>query len=102
MKKTQKTTADAPIRRRPPRPKVKMAELHDAVVDGKLVVDVGDKVFFERIAPKGKMVVHEGVVKSVDPKGLVEIWDETKEQFYCFNLNQPLPVVKCHGRDRKP
>jgi len=88
-------------RRRTPRPKVKMDMLHDAVADGKLLATVGDKVYFERIAPKGKIAVHEGIVKSVDEKGLVEIWDETIEQFYCFSLHQTIPVIKL-GQDRKP
>jgi len=77
-----------------------MAMLQDAVVDGKLLAVVGDKVYFERIAPKGKMAVHEGIVKSVTDKGLVEIWDETIEQFYCFSLHQTIPVVKLDPRHK--
>jgi len=86
---------EAPVKReRVRRPKVKMDQLRDVVVDGKLVANVGDKVYFERIAPKGKMVVHEGVIRGVSEKGLVEIWDETAGQFYGFSLHQPIPVVK--------
>jgi len=78
-----------------------MAMLQDAVVDGKLLAVVGDKVYFERIAPKGKIALHEGVVKSISDKGIVEIWDETIEQFYCFSLHQTIPVVK-FDQHRKP
>lgn len=94
----QKSEEQQIKRRRPPRPKVKMATLQDAVVDGKLLANVGDKVYFERIAPKGKMAVHEGIVKSVNEKGLVEIWDETVEQFYCFSLHQTIPIIKLDRR----
>jgi len=81
--------------KRRPKPKVKMSELRDVVdAEGKLIAKPGDKVYFERIAPKGKIAIHEGVVKGIDAKGLVEIWDETIEQFYCFSLHQRLPVVK--------
>lgn len=82
------------VRHRMVRPRVKMDQLRDVVVDGKLIAQVGDKVYFERIAPKGKMAIHEGVIKSVNDKGIVEIWDETVEQFYSFSLHQPAPVVK--------
>jgi hypothetical protein len=71
-----------------------MSKLSDAVIQGKLLAEVGSKVFFERIAPKGKKVIHEGIIRSVDDKGMVEIWDETIEQFYAFSLNQQIPVVK--------
>ena len=81
-------------RKRPPRPKVKMATLQNAVADGKLLATAGDKVYFERIVSKGKIAVHEGIVKSISDKGIVEIWDETIEQFYCFSLHQTIPVIK--------
>lgn len=82
------------FRRRMTRPKVKMEQLRDVVVDGKLMAQVGDKVYFERIAPRGKMTLHEGIIKGVTEKGLVEIWDETVEQFYSFSLHQSIPVIK--------
>ena len=86
---------EAPVKRqRTLKPKVKMDQLRDVVVDGKLVANIGDKVYFERIAPKGKMAIHEGVIKGVSDKGVVEIWDETAGQFYGFSLYQPIPVVK--------
>ena len=73
--------------------KVDMSALPDAVVDGKLVVEVGGKIYFERTLNKVTKV-HEGIIKDVSDKGIVQVWDETIEQFYGFSLNQPLPVIK--------
>lgn len=80
--------------RRPRRPKVDLNLLSDAVQDGKLLVPVGGRVYFERIAPKGKMVIHTGTIRDVSEKGIVEIWDENADQFYSFSLLQKIPVVK--------
>lgn len=86
---------DEPVKRvRKTKIKVDMSKLSDAVVDGKLVVPVGGRVYFERFAPGGKTVVHTGVIRDVNERGLVEIWDEIAEQFYGFSLNQKIPVIK--------
>lgn len=74
--------------------KVDMSKLADAVVDGKLVVPVGGKVFFERRLDGKSTAIHEGFVKHLSEDGSVEIWDETREQLFCFNLNQPIPKVR--------
>ena len=83
-----------PERKRAKKVKADLTKLADAATVGKLLADIGSKVYFERFAPKGKKVIHEGYIRSVDEKGNVEIWDETKEQFYCFNLHQTIPTVK--------
>jgi hypothetical protein len=93
INKIQQEAEEKP-RKRQKKVKVDMNSLPDAAIQGKLLAAVGSKVFFERIAAKGKKVVHEGFIRSVDEKGMVEIWDETIEQFYAFSLNQKLPVIK--------
>jgi hypothetical protein len=74
--------------------KVDMSKLASAVVDGKLVVPVGSKVLFERRLDGKSTAIHEGFVKHVSEDGSVEIWDETREQLFCFNLNQPIPNIR--------
>jgi hypothetical protein len=74
--------------------KVDMSKLPDAVVDGKLVVPVGGKVFFERRLDGRAAAIHEGFIKHVFDDGSVEIWDETREQLFCFNVRQAIPTVK--------
>ncbi len=93
INKIQQEIEEKP-RKRQKKVKVDMNSLSDAAIQGKLLAEIGSKVFFERIAPKGKKVIHEGTIRSVDDKGMVEIWDETVEQFYAFSLNQKIPVVK--------
>lgn len=74
--------------------KINMSQLPDAVVDGKLVVPVGGRVLFERRLDGKSTAIHEGFVKHVSEDGSVEIWDETREQLFCFNLNQPIPNIR--------
>ena len=77
--------------------KVDMGSLPDAIVDGKLVVPVKGRVFFER-KMNGVTKIHEGTVSAVyEEKGVVELFDETVEQFYAFSLTQSVPVVKVAG-----
>lgn len=73
--------------------KVDIDSLPDAVVDRKLIVPLKGRVVFERTLNKRTMV-HEGTIFSVADDGHVTIWDETRGQFYSFNLNQGLPVIK--------
>lgn len=74
--------------------KVDLNSLPDAIVDGKFILAPKDKVLFERTLDK-KTSTHVGHVFSVDETtGVVSIWDETKNQFYNFNVNQPTPVIK--------
>jgi hypothetical protein len=84
------TKAKAP---RAKRLKINLSVLADAVVDGKLIVPIGGKVYFERTLNKVTKT-HEGVIKGVTEKGIVEIWDETVNQFFGFSLHQQLPVIK--------
>lgn len=79
---------------RPKKVKVDLTSLPDAVVGGKLVAKVKDKIIFVRTF-HGKEAIHVGHVFSIDEvKGDVTVWDETREQFYGFNLKEPLPIVK--------
>lgn len=84
-----------PPRKRLSRPKIDMSILKDAIVDGAVTVPVGTRLYFERTVTGGKIEIHAGILRDVDvDEGLVEVWDETIEQFYAFSLYQKLPVVK--------
>ena len=77
--------------------KIDMSTLKDAVVDGKLVAVVKSKVVFERTL-NGTTRVHEGTIHSFnEEKGIVELFDDTVEQFYSFSLKQKLPIIKIMG-----
>lgn len=77
--------------------KVDLSSLKDAVVDGKLMVGTKGRVVFERTL-NGTTRVHEGTVHSFnEEKGVVELFDDTVEQFYSFSLHQKLPVIKILG-----
>lgn len=74
--------------------KIDMSSLPDAIVSGKFIASIGDRVFFERKL-NNVTKVHEGTVKGVnEEKGIVELFDDTVEQFYYFSLHQTLPVIK--------
>jgi len=72
--------------------KIDLKCMPDAVVDGKLTVELKEKVFFERKL-LNTVETHEGFIFSVD-NDAVTIFDETKQQFYCVNLKEKLPVIK--------
>lgn len=73
--------------------KVDLNKLPDAIVDGRLVVPVGGNVVFQRTLNQ-RTAIHEGHVFSVDVDGSVMVWDQTRGQFFGFNINQQLPVMK--------
>lgn len=74
--------------------KIDMTTLPDAIVEGKLVVPLKGKVVFERTL-NGATRIHEGTVSGFnEEKGVVELFDDTIEQFYYFSLHQKLPVIK--------
>lgn len=73
--------------------KVDLSKLPDAIVDGKFVVPVKGKVFFERTL-SGTTKVHEGTVVKINENGVVDLFDDTVEQFYSFSLYQKLPNIK--------
>lgn len=82
--------------RLPRRKKVKanLNDLDDAIVDGKLIVPIKGRVYFERL--NGSQVeIHAGFIDKVEESGEVYVWDETKEQHFVFSLKVSLlPVIK--------
>lgn len=90
MEQQEKTEKRAP---RQKKVKVDLSKLPDAIVDGKFVVPLKGKVFFERTL-SGKTKIHEGLVSDINENGIVTLFDETVEQFYAFSLLQKLPVIK--------
>ena len=93
-KSTVQEKKEAPRKSKPEKIKLNLAEMQDAVVERKLVVELGGKVYFERKLDGRAPAVHVGFVKSILGDGTVEVWDETREQLFCFNLNQEIPKIK--------
>jgi hypothetical protein len=94
MPKQDAPSAASEVRTKKKPKKVKVELLPDALVDGKLIVPAGTKIYFERFFYGGKKKFHAGVIREITDKGMVHIWDETIEQFYAFSLHQKLPIVK--------
>lgn len=88
-KKKEKKAREPTVRR----PRYDISDLPDAVVGGKLTVPIKGRLLFERTLDK-RTAVHEGYVYSLDADGTVTVFDETRKQFYAFNVNQPHPPVK--------
>jgi len=73
--------------------KIDMAKLPEAIIDKKFIVPIGGTVYFERTLDK-RTAIHEGKVFSVEETGTITIYDETRDQFFCFNVNQSVPHIK--------
>ena len=73
--------------------KVDLSTLPEAIVDGQFVVPPNSKVFFERTL-SGTTKIHEGTVLKINENGVVDLFDDTIEQFYSFSLHQKLPNIK--------
>jgi hypothetical protein len=69
----------------------------DAVVEGKMIVPVDGWVIYER-KRSGKPVLHMGRILNVDDDGNVNIWDETMQQCFGFNLNGTIPIIKVYEK----
>lgn len=67
--------------------KADLGSLPPAVVKGVLQVKVGSKIIFQRTLD-GKTKLHKGQIKSTDEKGYVTVWDETRCQWWAFELKQ--------------
>jgi len=73
--------------------KIDMAKLEDAVVDGKFVVKLGERVAVKRIRNE-KPQVSSCIFKGVEKNGDVTMWDENVTQFFSFNLSDKEVSVK--------
>ena len=89
-----KTNFDVVRKQRTRKIKIDLDTLDDAIVNGKLVVPVKGRVVFERVFYNNRVEIHEGFIVSVSDTGLVEIYDETREQCYAFEIGKPHPKVK--------
>lgn len=92
MSNAAKILKDARVKPpRAPRAKKVKADLGNlplAVEDGKLRVKLDGKIIFQRTLD-GKTKLHEGLVKSApDDKGIITVWDDTRKQWYAFDLKQ--------------
>ena len=75
------------------------ATLPDAIVDGKFVVKERGRVMFERAMwDTHKIEIHRGVVMSVRAT-YISIYDDTTEQWYCFDLHTPPLIKAAHVED---
>lgn len=67
--------------------KVDLAKLAPAIIDGKLILKVKDRVFFERTL-YGRTAIHEGFIFSIEDDAFT-VWDETKGQFASVGYDRP-------------
>lgn len=74
--------------REPRKVKIKLDidDLDDAIVDGMLTVPLRSKVLFERVVNQ-KVEIHMGFVHTV-ADGAVNIWDETANRFFVFDVHE--------------
>jgi hypothetical protein len=72
-----------------------LTSLPDAVVDGKLRVKLKGGVVFERTL-NGRTKIHTGYVAGIRGS-VVEIWDETQDQFWVVELSSPPPILKARS-----
>jgi hypothetical protein len=89
MKKTEKIV----VRKKKSKFDFKIAK--DAIVDGQMQVNIGERVVIER-ERLGKRQISLCIFKGIEKNGDVTMWDETVSQFYCFNIGDP-PIVKLQG-----
>lgn len=89
MKKQRKSTE------RIKKIKFDFSKATDAIVDGKFIVGLGDKVIVERIRYDKKQV-SVCIFKGVGKNGDVTMWDDTVSQFFSFDIKDP-PLVKLPG-----
>lgn len=79
--KKKKDIIHVPPGKQPP-PMVVVVELADAVVDGRLTVDVGREIVVVQ-EKDGKIVSSICTIMKIED-GLVSSWDETYSYWYCF------------------
>ena len=88
MKKEKKTT-------RAPKIKFDFDKAENAIVDGKFIIGIGEKVIIQRVRLEKKQV-SLCIFKGIEKNGDVTMWDQTVSQFFSFNVNDP-PIVKIPG-----
>ena len=99
MKKVKK---EAPRRRK--KIKIDFEALPSAIVNKKLVAKVKAKVLFERMSyEENKVFIHEGQIISYYPDdGFINVWDDTKGQFFVFREKDPVNIKVLRTDDLVP
>jgi hypothetical protein len=80
---------------RKPKIKFDFNKAENAIVDGKLIVSIGEKIVVQRERNEKKQI-SLCIFKGLEPNGDVTLWDETVSQFYSFNLSDP-PIIRIPG-----
>lgn len=99
--------------RNPRRKRVKLdfESLEDAIDGDKLLVPVGAGIAFERYVYGKPLEISVGTVKGVSEAGVIDIWDETREQCFSVKLGEkhnrvrsllPLSSFKASAEAPKP
>lgn len=99
MKPKAKTKVPPTKRVRIPTSADAFVSMPDAAADGALKVPIGGGVAFIRWG-----AIHRGWVHSISdtPRGtVVDVWDETEDQFYTFNMAEGVPEIKDTGSRRQ-
>lgn len=89
----EKRVEKAPRQPRAKKLKVDLDSMPDAIVDGRFTVPLRGRVVFVRSLDQ-KTAIHRGYVFGIDEaRGTVTLMDETREQFFVFEVARP-PVIK--------
>jgi len=86
MTKNTKKVVNVP---KPKKVKFKIDGLPDAIVDGNLIVPVGDRILVSQEI-EGKKILCVYLIKSLREDGLVSAWDETTVRWRSFKLTDPI------------
>jgi hypothetical protein len=73
--------------------KVNLDSLKSVFEEDKLIAKINDEVVFLRVT-SGKSEIHEGTISGIGDAGLITIWDDTRGQYFMFDMKQELPVIK--------
>ena len=68
-----------------------------AIVDGKFIAVKDQWLIYER-KRSGKPTLHFGRFLGIDKDGNVNIWDETLQQCFGFNINETVPLIRIFER----
>lgn len=92
-KKVQKEKAGRKLPR-----SFKVNELPDAIVDQKFLGQIGAEIIVNRFR-SGKEVFSICVVKEIKESGLVNVWDDTNQQWFSFTATDSPKIVKLYKKD---
>lgn len=71
----------------------KVNTLPDAIVEQKFIAPIGSEIILNRFR-SGKDVFSICIVKEIQASGLINVWDDTNQQWFAFTIADSPKVVK--------